>query len=178
MQTTEIRSTETEKLSLDDLSRMRSEELERLYKKGRLPASLSALNGPLTGRMLAVKKLESERVAGPLRRFAGSKKFVWGGKTFSSRTDREGDGINRINAPGVLGRQNLFPFTTRFATSEIDGKNAIVLDYDHPENPAYIRKIHDEVREVSPGVYLGPAMWKAKQGPVTVLWFALDTGKR
>lgn len=38
-----------------------------------------------------------------------------------------------------------------------------------------IRKIHDEVREVSPGVFLGPAMWKSGQERTLVLWFALDT---
>lgn len=180
MQTTEIHSTpeKTKKLGLDDLSRMRSDELLRLYEGGKVPKSMSALDGPLTGRMLAVKKLESGGMARRLRAFAGSKKFLWGGKTFSSTSDREGTGINRVNAPGVLGRQNLFPFTTHFASSELDGKTAVILDYDHPENPPYIRRIHDEVREVSPGVYLGPAMWKGKRGPVTVLWFALDSGKR
>lgn len=181
MQTTEIHSSPEKKhkpLSLEDLSRMPSDELERLYLDGKVPKTMSVLDGPLTGRMLAVKKLESGPIARQLRAFAGSKKFLWGGKTFSATAEREGTGINRVNAPGVLGRQNLFPFTTLYASSELDGKTAIVLDYDHPENPPYIRRIHDEVREVSPGVYLGPAMWKGKNGPVTVLWFALDTGKR
>jgi hypothetical protein len=180
MQTTEVRTTteKTKSLSLDDLSRMRSDELLRLYQGGKAPKSMFALDGALTGRMLAVKKLEAGGIARRLRAFAGSRKFVWGGKTFSATNDREGTGINRVIAPGVLGRQNLFPFTTLFASSEIDGKTAVILDYDHPENPPYIRRIHDEVREVSPGVYLGPAMWKSKERPITVLWFALDTGKR
>ena len=38
-----------------------------------------------------------------------------------------------------------------------------------------IRQIHDEIREVSPGLFLGPAMWKTKAAPAFVLWFALDT---
>jgi hypothetical protein len=168
----------TRAFSLDDLARMHSDELARLYADGTVPRSMSALDGALTGRMLAVKALEAGPIARRLRAFAGSKKFLWGGKTFSATAEREGTGINRVNAPGVLGRQNLFPFTTLYASSEVDGKTAIVLDYDHPENPPYIRRIHDEVREVSPGIFLGPAMWKAKHGPVTVLWFALDTGKR
>lgn len=182
MQTSNVESSSSPQkqpsFSLDDLSRMRSDELLRLYEGGKVPKSMSALDGALTGRMLAVKKLEAGGIARRLRAFAGSKKFPWGGKTFSATSDREGTGINRVNAPGVLGRQNLFPFTTLFASSEIDGKTAVVLDYDHPENPPYIRRIHDEVREVSPGVYLGPAMWKSKERPTTVLWFALDTSKR
>jgi hypothetical protein len=31
------------------------------------------------------------------------------------------------------------------------------------------------VREVAPGLYLGPAMWKTATAPAFVLWFALDT---
>ncbi len=166
------------RLSLDDLADMPFDALESLYRTGTIPGSLRALDGPLTGRMLAVKTLDRGRIGRGLRRMAGSRKFVWGGKSFTAKSDRDGSGINRINAPGVLGRQNLFPFTTKFESSEIDGKSAVILDYDHPENPPYIRRIHDEIREVSPGVYLGPAMWKATRGPVTVLWFALDTGKR
>ena len=49
------------------------------------------------------------------------------------------------------------------------------LDYDLADNPWAIRQIHDEVREVSPGLFLGPAMWKTEGAPAFVLWFALDT---
>jgi len=166
------------KLTLDDLARESCAELERRYREGRVPASLAALNGKLTGRMLAIRGLERGPVALGLRRFAASRSFVWGGKSFSAESEREGTGINRIKAPGVLGRQNLFPFETSFGASALDGRPSVVLDYELPENPPYIRAIHDEVREVSPGLYLGPAMWKTKKGPRTVLWFALDTGAR
>ncbi|MBE7481936.1 MAG: hypothetical protein HS104_18405 [Polyangiaceae bacterium] len=165
-------------LSLDDLARKSCAELEALYRGGSLPASLRAVDGKLTGRMLAVRGLGSGPLAKGLRKLAASRAFVWGGKSFEAESDRAGRGINRVQAPGVLGRQNLFPFTTLFAASAIDGKPAIVLDYAHPENPPYIRAIHDEIREVAPGLYLGPAMWKTAKGPRTVLWFALDTGKR
>ncbi|MFO0567561.1 MAG: hypothetical protein U0263_18020 [Polyangiaceae bacterium] len=165
-------------LSLDDLARKSYRELGALYDRGVVPASLRALDGPLEGRMLAVRGLNRGPLARALRRFAGSKSFVWGGKSFAAKSDGSGTGINRVRAPGVLGRQDLFPFTTHFGSSAVDGRETIVLDYDHPENPPYIRAIHDEVREVAPGVYLGPAMWKTDKGPATVLWFALDTGKR
>lgn len=166
------------RLTLDDLAAKSCAELETLYRRGSLPASLSAVDGALTGRMLAVRGLGSGRLARGLRSFARSRSFVWGGKSFSAESERRGTGINRVIAPGVLGRQNLFPFDTLFAKSEIDAQPAIVLDYDKPENPPYIRAIHDEIREVAPGVYLGPAMWKTANGPRTLLWFALDTGKR
>lgn len=162
------------RLSLDELAARSGEELERLYRGGRAPASLRAADGKLRGRMLAVRGVEKSPVGGALRRWAGSEAFLWGGKTFSADGDRSGSGINRVRVPGVLGRQNLFPFSTRFDASAIDGKTTIVLDYDRAENPPYIRKIHDEIREVAPGLFLGPAMWKAKHGPALVLWFALE----
>lgn len=164
-------------LDLDDLAAKSVVELDALYRSGRTPASLAALDGAPVGRMLAIRGLDRGVVARGLRRIAASKRFVWGGKSFTSRDERSGSGINRVNLPYVLGRQQLFPFLTRFGASAIDGNPTIVLDYDLPENPPHIRAIHDEVREVSPGLFLGPAMWKRRSGPVLVLWFALDTGK-
>jgi hypothetical protein len=79
-----------------------------------------------------------------------------------------------LHVPGVLGRQNLFPFATRFDASAIDGQPTLVLDYDLRVNPGYIRRIHDEIREVMPGLFLGPAMWKSGEQRTLVLWFALD----
>ena len=161
---------------LDELAALPFGELEDRYRAGRVPSDMAAVDGALTGRMLAVRGLRGP-VARLLRRFAASPSFLWEGKTFHAEGKQSGRGINRI-ALRALGRQDLFPFTTHFGASAIDGSDALILDYDHPENPAYIRKIHDEIREVAPGVYLGPAMWKRAAGPATVLWFALDTGRR
>jgi hypothetical protein len=165
-------------LTLDDLAHKRPSELEALYRGGTIPSSLAAVDGALEGRMLAVRGLARGPIARALRRFAASPAFLWEGKTFRSETDAQGRGINRVSTGNVLGRQDLFPFTTTIAASALDGRDAIILDYDHPENPPYIRKIHDEIREVSPGVFLGPAMWKRATSPATVLWFALATGRR
>jgi len=76
---------------------------------------------------------------------------------------------------GVFGRQNLFPFETSFGPSAIDGKPTLILDYALDVNPSYIQAIHDEIREVAPGLFLGPAMWKGKDKKTLVLWFALDS---
>ena len=161
--------------TLDSLSRLSFTELEALYRRAAAPPSIRAADGALRGRMLAVRGLGAAgTTAGWLRRFAGSRSFVWEGKTFASRSDGEGDGHNRIAVAGVLGRQNLFPFTTRLDRSEIDAAPTLVLDYDHAFNPPYIRRIHDEIREVSPGVFLGPAMWKRGSDKLMILWFALD----
>ena len=161
-------------LSLDALSQRSYSALESLYRDLKSPKSMRAVDGTPKGRMLAVRVVDDTPFAPLVRAFAASSAFIWDGKTFTARSDREGEGINRIQIPGALGRQNLFPFHTLFGASAIDGQPALVLDYDLPENPPWIRKIHDEVREVSPGLFYGPAMWKASAGPRTLLWFGLD----
>jgi hypothetical protein len=161
-------------LSLDVLATLPVSELEQLYRSAEVSSTMRAADGPLVGRMLAVRKLPGG-IAGALRRWAGSPGFLWAGKTFASSSETQGMGHNRVNLPSVLGRQNLFPFATSFGASAIDGKPTLILDYDLDVNPGYIRHVHDEIREVAPGLFLGPAMWKGAAGDKTlVLFFALD----
>jgi hypothetical protein len=164
----EARATHT----LASLADLDVEALGRVYDGGTVPASLQALDGHPRGRMLAVRTLDAGVAARGLRSFSGASAFPWGGKSFSADRASSGKGVNRVH---LLGRHQLFPFETRFAPSRIDGRPCILLDYDLPDNPSLIRKIHDEVREVSPGLFLGPAMWKTAAEPAFVLWFALDT---
>lgn len=159
-------------LTLDALAAMTVEELGRLYARGNVPDSLAVLDGSPTGRMLAVAGTGTGALARGLRKFAAARAFPWGGKSFSSIDARAGRGINRVR---LGGRHLLFPFETDFAPSHIDGQPAIRLDYDLGDNPGVIRHIHDEVREVTPGLFLGPAMWKSGSEVTFVLWFALDT---
>ncbi len=160
--------------SLDSLAERSLDELEALYRAATIPATIRAVDGPLVGRMLAIRGLPGV-LAGPLRRWAAAPSFVWEGKTFQAASDTHGTGHNRVHVPGVLGRQGLFPFATSFGPSAIDGKPTLILDYDLDANPGFIRRIHDEIREVSPGVFLGPAMWKTGRDKALVLWFALDS---
>jgi hypothetical protein len=159
--------------SLDTLAQLSLAELDALYRAGHCPSEMRAADGALSGRMLAVRRVP-RGVSASLRRWAAAPSFVWEGKTFKAMSDSAGTGINRVALPGVLGRQNLFPFDTSFGPSAIDGKPTLVLDYDLAVNPPYIRRVHDEIREVSPGLFLGPAMWKRGPAKVLVLWFALD----
>jgi hypothetical protein len=159
--------------SLDSLAALGPAELEALYRAATVSATMRAADGALTGRMLAVRGLPSP-LRGPLRRWAASRSFVWEGKTFQATSDQRGRGHNRVFVPRALGRQNLFPFDTAFGASAIDGKPTLILDYDLAANPSYIRHIHDEIREVQAGLFLGPAMWKSGATKALVLWFALD----
>jgi hypothetical protein len=159
--------------SLDGLARRSPDELDALYRAAAVSSTMHAADGALVGRMLAIRGLPSA-VAAPLRRWSASPKFMWEGKTFQASSDTHGVGHNRIFGGGVLGRQNLFPFETSFGSSAIDGKPTLILDYDLGVNPSYIRHVHDEIREVSPGLFLGPAMWKSGHDKTLVLWFGLD----
>src|SRR4051812_37314993 len=94
--------------TLDSLSRRSSEELEALYRISTVSSSMHAADGALVGRMLVVRGLPGA-LAKPLRRWAGSRSFLWEGKTFQAASDTRGVGHNRVYVNGVLGRQNLFP---------------------------------------------------------------------
>lgn len=160
--------------TLDTLAARSHDELDALYRAATVSSTMHAADGKLVGRMLVVKGLPAG-LAGPLRRWAASPSFVWEGKTFEASSDRRGTGHNRVFVPKALGRQNLFPFETSFGPSAVDGRPTLILDYDLAVNPGFIRKIHDEIREVSPGLFLGPAMWKTARAKAHVLWFALDS---
>ena len=59
--------------------------------------------------------------------------------------------------------------------SWIDGKPTLVFDYE--STSLICNKFRDEIREVSPGVFLGCMHQRQKNGcPKIATWFALDTG--
>ena len=164
----------TPELTLDDLSEKNTEELESIYRSGEVPKNFSSMDGKPAGRMLAIRATGSGLIFKIFKRIAASESFIWGGISFKANNKKEGTGINRIKL-AALGKHNLFPFDTKIEKSLIDEKECVQLDFDKPQNPWAIRKIHDELREVSPGLLLGPAMLKtSKEGASFVLWFALD----
>jgi hypothetical protein len=159
--------------TLNDLARMSADALGGLYAGGTVPSALTALDGRPKGRMLAVRLADGAGSFDRLRRLAGARAFPWGGKSFFRVDAKTGRGINRVRL-GPL-RFDWYPFDTRVERSLVDGRDTVMLDYDKPENPFFIRRIHDEIREIEPGLYLGPAMWKDDAGGAAhVLWFALD----
>ena len=161
--------------TLDTLAQRTFDELDALYRAAACSTSMHAADGALVGRMLAVRGLPGT-LGAPIRRWAASRSFLWEGKTFQAASETRGVGHNRVYVPRVLGRQTLFPFETSFGPSAIDGKPTLILDYELDVNPGYIQHVHDEIREVSPGLFLGPAMWKVERGKkALVLWFALDS---
>jgi hypothetical protein len=152
---------------LDALLDRSVDDLEVLYEKARVPR-LGAVRGDLRGRMLATTVLKG-RWAERARRWAGSPYFVWRGKSFSPETESAGEGINRV----VLDRFRLYRFETSIGPSKAGDFDALHLDYDLPENPGFIRVIEDEIRELSPGLWLGQAYLRIGGQSVLILYFGL-----
>ncbi len=161
----------TQQLNLAALRKMSFEELDRLYRSSPKPASVSDLDGDAIGAMLAWRSPRTGPIASLLRDFGSSSVFPWEGKSFHSKSTESGGGINRIN---LLGQRRWFPFATRFAASFLDGKPTFVLDYSGPGNPPLIRQIVDEVREVAPRLFMGPAALNVGGRPRPILFFAVS----
>jgi hypothetical protein len=142
---------------LPTLRQLTFKELEQLYRQSKRPERLSDLNGDAKGAMLAWRTPASGPVAWLLRKLGSAKTFPWEGKSFEAKNG-EGNGINRINL--LVGKTRWFPFATRFGPSIVDGNPTFVLDYAARKNPPLIRSIVDEVREVAPDLYFGPAALK------------------
>ena len=162
---------ETPDLDLAALRRMNFLELDALYRAGKRPAALSDLDGDAVGAMLAWRTPATGPIAWWLRTFGASSSFPWEGKSFKSHNSDQGAGINRVN---FFGKRTWFPFKTRFEPSFLDGKPSFRLDYSGPANPPFIRSIVDEVREVAPRLYLGPAALLVSGKPRPILYFAVS----
>jgi hypothetical protein len=155
--------------TLDDLALMRPAVLDELYRSASTP-HISTLTGDLVGRMLAVPVLP-RWLAGPLRRFAAWSRFPWRGKSFIARDAASGEGINRVF--GDRNSRRWFRFDTFIGRSRAGAFDAFQLDYDNDGNPAPIRAIKDELREVAPGLYLGLAYFMWRKKPRLMLYFGL-----
>lgn len=169
-------SFDTPHQTLDALAELDVEQLEAIYRGGKLPRHFAALNGKPKGRMLAQRLLDKTPLFDVVATLAKKEIFPWDGKSFIATGPATGEGINRIK----LGKDmNWFPFKTYVVKSVIDGQDCLYLDYELPGNPWFIAKIRDELREVAPGLFLGPAMWKQSADQAAlVLWFAIDANQQ
>lgn len=155
------------------LAQMTSRELADLFAQA--PSSgLDQLRGHPRGRMLAVPTYDRGAVAGLLRWYAASSLIAWQGKSFvSAPGSQTGRGFNRV---GLIRLRAAFPFRTFETASVVDGKPALAISYDLPENTARARSTYDELRHLGDGLYLGRGMRILAAGEAKLLvWFALDT---
>lgn len=157
--------------TLDALAQLSSAELEHCFAAG-AAVPLGAVTGDPVGRVLAVRGFDAGPLAAVRRWIARTPLILWEGKSFRAEPGADtGFGGNRARL-GVRG------IVLRFATSEgpsiVDGRPCLRIDYDIASNPRLARRIYDELREVSPGLYLGRGGCVGRHRTHLVLWFAVD----
>ena len=166
---------DTTAVCAEDLRRLSSDELMRLYRSGSAPGSVRAVEGHPAGLGIALIVLSGGRIDRRLRRYSRSERFPWHGKSFTALSDEEGWGWNRLAVgplPGVC------PFRISVGPSKTDGAPALVLDYNVPRNPWWQRRTWDELREVLPGVFLGIVGLRLRGGYRCLALFAVDTTRQ
>lgn len=159
---------------VEALARLTSRELEALFLRATLAeGDFLAIAGNPRGRVLAVPGFDRGLTGDLVRHWHGSALYPWEGKSFTATSAREGRGINRFRVPL---RRGWFPFRTMLATSRIDQRPCIAIDYDVPSNPWLARGIYDELRALGDALYLGRGGVRraASQLPSLVLWFLID----
>jgi hypothetical protein len=159
----------------EDLRLLSKDELMNLYRRASAPSSVRAVEGHPAGLGLTPIILSSGRIDRWLRQYSRSQRFPWHGKSFVTLSDSQGWGWNRLAVSPVLGA---FPFRTYIGPSKTDGAPTLALDFDVPRNSWLARRIWDELREVIPGVFLGPTGLRLFGRYRPLAWFAVDTTRQ
>ncbi|WP_437535242.1 hypothetical protein WME79_13445 [Sorangium sp. So ce726] len=142
------RSTRT--YTADSLQQLDSDALLAVYRGASTPR-LTDASGDMSGKLVMICGVKPP-LAAWLSDFVRETN-TWAGKTFSLRDDRRGEGYNRM----LNDARQRFHFDSFIGRSRAGDFDALHLDYDRPENPFFARHVADEMREVSPGLYLGQA---------------------
>lgn len=93
--------------------------------------------------------------------------IAWQGKVFDVFAPSFDSGVvvNKVSPLGL----NLIVAKTYKGPSWMDGEETIIIDYS--STSLFASQIRDEIREVTPGLYLGKVWW----GKTRILDFALET---
>jgi hypothetical protein len=122
----------------EELMKMAADQLSDLFRQsppGPIP------NGPAKGTALIDTGNDISPVLAEIIRI-----FAWQGKTFDAATDTL---VNRITFFGI----SAIEAKISVGPSLLDGNDCIILDYS--ANPGIIGQIRDEIRLISPLLYLG-----------------------
>lgn len=126
--------------ALDRLARLDRDALDALHRGGTCPDPAD-LGGVLDGAVLT----------GPLSASPWRQLRVWRGKV-ATVADGRVSGVNRLGVGPVESRR--FTFTARVVDSSFSPRRVLLLDHDAAGNPGWVRRFHDELVELAPGVYL------------------------
>ncbi|MFD4443384.1 hypothetical protein ACFWPK_26770 [Nocardia sp. NPDC058519] len=127
---------------------------------GRLTGDLVMRSFPATGT----------RLLGPLM---DRPAYFWVGKSFRHVDGGMAFGHNIFR---LLGGMRALNFVATVGASSVDGRAAVRLDYDdlRAGKPGPAHRIYDELREIEPGLWLGPSYFKRGAKLTSMGWFALD----
>jgi hypothetical protein len=125
-------------ITLTDLTNMSQAELDDVFRRGPLG---EIPDGDALGTAIVAPDTDVE---GPVMWFA--RWLAWQGKVFDRA---RGELVNKVGPLGF----HLIKARVYLAPSWFDQQPAIILDYSKTSLVAH--KVRDEIREVSPGTYLG-----------------------
>jgi len=145
------------------LASLRGADLRDLHAKGTCPA-VEDLRGVIDGIVL------TGRLGAPFVRGLG----LWRGKVFERDEHGAVTGLNRLGVGPIEIRR--YRFTARVAPSRFDDREVVFLDHDRTENPARIRRFHDELVEIEPGLYLATSHYRTGDDLSYLCHFALARG--
>jgi hypothetical protein len=159
------------------------DRLNSLFAEGRTPESLDGFlpGGLVTPTLWGPTDAVGRRVTALY--------MPWLGKRFESSAE---SGINVLEANARLPMKVLWPsyeaevvteerieafrFATRVGPGVLDPDvNVLKIDYDSDANPGFIiRRILDELVQISDDLYLGKALYRTKKGWRPLLFFTLE----
>lgn len=140
-------------LTLDDLCGMSQTELDDAFRRGPMG---DLPDGDASGTVIVAPGTEIE---GPAQWFA--RWLAWQGKVVYRS---KGYLLNKVGPLGL----HLVKAQVYVAPSWFDNQPAIILDYSKTSLIAH--RVRDEIREVSPGLYLGIVFY----GPLKTINFVLQ----
>lgn len=147
--------------SLEPLLGGHPHALADFYRAGRPCDPSSVRSGE--GHLLAFDALANAHAAArPIVTLLGKHFSPWRGKAFES------GGTAGTN---LFFGKRLARFHGEVAPSLFDGQPTLLLRYDGLGNPWPLSLLKDELREVGPGVAIGPLLWKG----TPVLWWGVRT---
>jgi hypothetical protein len=141
-------------VTVDDMRQMRQVELDEIYSLA-LPGEMP--DGESQGTAVF---FPGSLINTPAQLLAS---LFWQGKIFDTE---DGVLVNKVFGFHAIKAQ------IYFGDSLFDGKESIIIDYSNTSLVA--RRIRDEIREVSPGVYLGRAYLRTLLGDFMVVNFILN----
>jgi hypothetical protein len=129
------------------LAALRGQDLRALHAQGSVP-SLDELNGSIDGAVL------NGQLGRPLVRDLR----LWRGKLFERGDNGNVTGLNRLGVGPLEVKR--FRFTARVAQSLFSDREVVFLDHDNANNPASVRRFHDELVAIGEGLYLATSHYR------------------